>query len=279
MKSCTRSLRTLLFLGWAASCLSGPRLIAQEPDRDLNDLAKGVSKELTRVKIGSVVVADFVGQDGASSIEGHYLANEFSQRLEHYAKRFEVIERKQLSSALSDAQLSANDLAAVNTLRRIGGSLKANAIVTGILETTPKLYTVRVGVRRVQDGSVVASGEQSVKRPAYVDTLMFLDPTGSATEVARAGEHGVSVPTCVNCPPPNYTAEERAAKVQGAVVLEAVVNVNGRVGRISVVRAIDDGLARRAVEVVHEWQFKPATDKDGKPVPVLVPIYVTFRLY
>jgi len=46
-----------------------------------------------------------------------------------------------------------------------------------------------------------------------------------------------------------------------------------------VTNANDDVLAARAFAAVREWKFKPATDKQGNAVAVLVPIEVTFRLY
>ena len=279
MRSYIWPLRVLLFLGSAAVFLSGPKLMAQKPGRDLDDLAKRIGKELTKTKIGSVVVADFVGQDGASSGEGHYLANEFSERLEHYKKKFEVIDPKQLSSALASAQISAKDLNATDSLQRVGNSLEADAVVMGTFETSPAKYSVRVTVDRVKDGSVVVSGDQTIKRPAYVDRLVLLGPGEPMPKIAKAGVDGIGVPTCVYCPPPNYTDKARAAKIEGAVVLLVVINEEGRAGRIAVTKANDDGLAIKAIEAVRKWQFKPATDKEGKPVAVLVPIEVTFRLY
>jgi TonB family protein len=58
-----------------------------------------------------------------------------------------------------------------------------------------------------------------------------------------------------------------------------VIDQEGRTGKIAVTTASDDGLAVKAIEAVRKWRFKPATDKEGKPVSVLVPIEVTFRLY
>jgi hypothetical protein len=58
-----------------------------------------------------------------------------------------------------------------------------------------------------------------------------------------------------------------------------LLNKEGHVIRIAVTNVNDDGLAARAVEAVREWKFKPATDKQGNAVAVLVPIEATFRLY
>jgi outer membrane biosynthesis protein TonB len=44
------------------------------------------------------------------------------------------------------------------------------------------------------------------------------------------------------------------------------------------VKSFDVELAQRAVEAVQKWRFKPARDREGQPVAVIVPIEVTFRL-
>jgi TonB family protein len=279
MKPYTWPLRVLLFAYLASLLLFAPIDSAQEPGRDLDDLAKRISKQLSKEKIGSILVADFVSLDGTDSTEGHYLAEEFSQRLEHYKKNFTVSDRKQLSSALANAKISAKDLSAPDNLQRIRNSLEVDAVVTGTLEVTPSQYSVRVIVRHVKNSSLVVSGDQLVKRPAYVDNIVILDPGGPGPRIARAGVDGVGIPACVYCPPPEYTDKARGAKIQGNVVLLVVIDQEGRAGRIVVTKVPDDGLARRAVEAVRGWKFKPAMDKEGKAVAVIVPIEVTFRLY
>jgi TonB family protein len=279
MKSYIRPLRVLLFACFVSGVLFGPIAAGQEPGRDVDDLANHIRKQIARAGIRSIVVSDFVTHDGAGSIQGQYLADEFSERLERHEKSFTVIDRKRLSSALSNAQLSANDLAATDSLQRIGNSLQAEAIVTGTLETAVAQYLVRVTVRRVKGGSVVVSGDQRVKRPAYVDSMVLLDPNGPGPRIARAGVNGIGIPACLYCPPPEYTDKARAEKLQANVVLLVVVNEVGRAGRIVVTKAGDDGLVRRAIEAVRDWKFKPATDQEGRAVAVIVPIEVTFRLY
>jgi TonB family protein len=279
MKSHIRPLRVLLSAYLASGVLFGPIATGQEPGRDVDDLAKHISKQIARAGIKSIVVSDFVTHDGAGSIQGQYLADEFSERLERHEKSFTVIDRKRLSSTLSNAQLSANDPAATDSLQRIGNSLQVEAIVTGTLETAVAQYLVRVTVRRVKDGNVVVSGAQRLKRPAYVDSMVLVDPNGPGPRIARAGVNGIGIPACTYCPPPEYTDKARAEKLQANVVLLVVVNEGGRAGRIVVTKAGDDGLARRAIEAVRDWTFKPATDQQGKAVAVIVPIEVTFRLY
>ncbi|MGB8476120.1 MAG: TonB family protein [Candidatus Acidiferrum sp.] len=256
-----------------------PTSAGQKQGRDLDGLAKHISKEISKCGVNSVVVADFVGLGETNSVEGHYLAMELSQSLEHHKKNFEVIGKKQLSAALTNAKLSTKDLDATEILQHIGSLLQADAVVTGTVETAPARYAVHVAVRRVRDGALLASGDQSVKRPAYADDLALIDPNGSATGLAKAGVGGVGVPTCIVCPPPNYTDQARKAKIQGSVVLQVVVNQEGHIVKITVMRTSDDRLTAKAIEAVRKWQFKPATNKEGKPVAVSVPVELTFRLY
>jgi len=92
------------------------------------------------------------------------------------------------------------------------------------------------------------------------------------------GTGGVGYPSCAYCPDPKYSEEARKAKYQGTVVLQAVITPDGRAIEIQVVKGPGLGLEEKAVEAVKQWRFKPAMGPGGKPVPVVVPIEVTFRL-
>ncbi len=88
---------------------------------------------------------------------------------------------------------------------------------------------------------------------------------------------GVSAPQLVYRVEPEYTEEARKAKYQGTVVLYAVVEPDGQVRNVRVVRSLGLGLDEKALEAVKQWKFKPGM-KDGRAVPVAASIEVTFRL-
>lgn len=69
------------------------------------------------------------------------------------------------------------------------------------------------------------------------------------------------------------------AKVEGGVLLEAVVQTDGTVGEVCVKRSLDRqfGLDDEAIATVKKWKFTAGT-KDGVAVPVLVEIEMTFSL-
>ncbi len=102
---------------------------------------------------------------------------------------------------------------------------------------------------------------------------------GTGGGVFRAGVNGVGIPECVYCPIPLYSDEARKAKYQGTVVLQVVVTADGRAMNPTVVKGPGLGLEEKAIEAVRGWRFKPAVGPSGKPVPVLVTVEVTFRLF
>jgi len=96
----------------------------------------------------------------------------------------------------------------------------------------------------------------------------------------RAGTQGLIAPKAVKRVAPKYTSEAMRAKIQGTVVLEAVVLEDGRVGRVRIKESLDDqyGLDANALEAAAQWTFEPGT-LDGKPVAVLMEMRLQFRLH
>ncbi len=89
---------------------------------------------------------------------------------------------------------------------------------------------------------------------------------------------GISAPTAVSAPDPDYTEEARRAKKQGTCVLWLIVDSNGHPRDIHVARSLGFGLDAKAMEAVKQWRFQPAL-KDGKPVDVQISVEVEFHLY
>jgi periplasmic protein TonB len=91
--------------------------------------------------------------------------------------------------------------------------------------------------------------------------------------------NGVELPRVKREVRPNYTADAMRAKVQGAVLVECIVNPDGTVGDVQIVRSLDStfGLDQEAIKAAKQWQFVPGT-RFGQPVPVIVTIELTFTL-
>ena len=90
---------------------------------------------------------------------------------------------------------------------------------------------------------------------------------------------GASPPTLLRGLDPKYTTGAMRAKLQGIVILEAVVTESGGVEGVKVVKSLDavHGLDEEAVRTARQWRFRPAMFK-GQAVKYLVEIQMTFNL-
>ena len=90
---------------------------------------------------------------------------------------------------------------------------------------------------------------------------------------------GVTSPIEIRRGVPQYTSDAMRAHIQGAVIVECIVQTNGTCTNIRILRAIEPsfGLNEEAIKAAQQWRFRPGTLK-GEPVPVLVTLEVGFRL-
>jgi protein TonB len=88
---------------------------------------------------------------------------------------------------------------------------------------------------------------------------------------------GVSSPVPLVTVEPEFSEEARRTKTQGIVLVNLIVDANGRPQNVHVLRGIGMGLDEKAVEAIRRYTFKPAM-RDGEPVPVQLNYEVTFQL-
>jgi len=75
---------------------------------------------------------------------------------------------------------------------------------------------------------------------------------------------------------PVYPPIAKQAHISGTVELEGVIGVDGRMIELRV-KSGHPFLAKAAYDAVIQWVYRPTT-LNGKPVEVIAPITVTFRL-
>jgi TonB family protein len=96
-----------------------------------------------------------------------------------------------------------------------------------------------------------------------------------ATGAVRIGG-AILVPTKTKHVNPGYPALAQSAKVQGVVIIEALIGTNGKVTNARVLRSIPL-LDQAALDAVMQWEFTP-TRLNGQPVPVVMTMTVQFTL-
>ena len=104
-------------------------------------------------------------------------------------------------------------------------------------------------------------------------------PAGQIADGVAIPGKGVINPRVTREVKPRYTADAMAARIQGAVLMSAVVLSNGTVGEVKILRSLDPryGLDQEAVTAARQWRFAPGT-REGEPVAVLVTLELTFTL-
>jgi TonB family protein len=76
---------------------------------------------------------------------------------------------------------------------------------------------------------------------------------------------------------PEYTAAARSAGIQGKVELSVTIGTDGIARDIQVIRSLDAGLDRQAIESVAKWRFRPAM-RGGHAVTAFATVEVNFKL-
>ena len=88
----------------------------------------------------------------------------------------------------------------------------------------------------------------------------------------------VTPPTLASQVRPSYTNEALRQRIQGAILLEAIVRASGEPSNIRVIRSLDPGgLDEQAIVAVRQWRFNPGR-LAGVPVDVLVMIVLDFSI-
>jgi TonB family protein len=101
-------------------------------------------------------------------------------------------------------------------------------------------------------------------------------PVEEDEEVLRVGG-AVTRPEKISAPPPVYTEMARRTRQQGVVILEVIIDRNGKVKEARVLKGMPMGLDRAALEAVQKWKFEPAT-LERRPVAVYYTLTVPFHL-
>ncbi len=114
------------------------------------------------------------------------------------------------------------------------------------------------------NGKVATAGIPAVQRASVATPAANETPKSTNLEV-------------LSKPPVRYTAEARALKIEGDVVLRVTFTASGQVLVQSVVHGLGHGLDEEARRVAQQIRFHPAT-RNGQAVDLTTNITITFQL-
>jgi protein TonB len=100
---------------------------------------------------------------------------------------------------------------------------------------------------------------------------------GTGDEPLRVGGD-VKAPQLLQKIEPAYPEAARKARMEGVVILEAIITAEGSVQEVKVLKSVNPLLDASAVRAVGQWKYRPAT-LNGRAVRVYLTVTVTFNLH
>lgn len=86
----------------------------------------------------------------------------------------------------------------------------------------------------------------------------------------------LSAPVPLRKVDPKYPPALVSARIEGEVVLYAIIRKDGTVDSIQLIRSVEPQLDRNAIEALAQWKFRPA-ERHGEPVELEAIIHIPFR--
>jgi TonB family protein len=123
--------------------------------------------------------------------------------------------------------------------------------------------------------------EDSQGKPYFISlrqTKMYADEAvlkRSGVEIGKVVPE-VKPPKLINQVDPVYPEQAVKAGIAGVVVVEATIDIHGRVAAVKVIKSVP-GLDQAAIDAVKQWAYEPMMI-DGKPRPAIMTATLQFML-
>jgi TonB family protein len=196
-----------------------------------------------------------------------------------------------------DVSIGGGHPPANNGISGLGGPLKITAPVPHSLILKPDLHTKidnapeRTGPPNFAALPAGALPEKIFASKKIYKLLVNMPNLNSATgswilnfselransEGSRLPSSDVSAPGPLRKVDPKYPPTLIKERVEGEVVLYAVIRRDGSVDSIQLVRGIDEQLDANAMQALSQWKFRPAT-KQGDPVELEAIVHIPFHI-
>jgi TonB family protein len=119
----------------------------------------------------------------------------------------------------------------------------------------------------------ITPADPSLVRPT--DATFISEPIRE--DDVKMHESGVTIGTSVYKAPPDYPSVAKMARIQGTVVIAAVIGIDGKIHDLETLVSPSQLLSKSAEDAVKKWEYKPYL-LNGKPVEVETIVNVVFTL-
>lgn len=252
---------------------------AQKPT-DLDKLVAPIADAISRSGRHKVVVLPVYNPDSKSSELGVWLAKQISARLAASVPGLELIDTSSWSIPAqtgADSEAASKNSGQVKDLEKKAG---AEIIVGGSFSILENGLGISLEAHAFGKDKFMVFSQGLLTITAEMPPPPKETPSDQAGEkIARAGVGGAGIPACIRCVDPMYPTSEPSRRGDVVVVLRLIVEADGRVSNVQVVKAPSQAFADSAVDAARKARFKPARGPDGKPVRVMINYEITFRRF
>jgi TonB family protein len=235
-----------------------------------------------------VLVFDFTWKSPENSSRlGTLLADRFTELLNAHDNGLEVMDRKVLKGYFKDTVTNIEDLSVDSACLQLAEDLGATELIRANLvedeerQLKIKVYVAGFEQRFVDEAEfpITKDDEDLLSQPvplfSWAPDTIPAEPDVLALGAGSVPD--VSYPVCIICPSAPSSELSRRARVNGTILLSAIVTTNGEVTSVYVLKRLPLGLTRDLVNTVRTWKFNPAI-KDGKPIAARIEIEVTYKM-
>ena len=291
-----------LTVGFLGRCFAqgepSPLSLTPEQQSSITTLAEMVQNELKKEKCEGlpcqVLVTNFTLPTGETCSACILLSDSLAKSLVPLPHAPIVIGRDSFASFMDKERIPALYLDRQEALVWITRELRATRLVFGKLVRKGDSLQLKTRVLKHENfgNSTETSKEMRIEIPVgnlgggFVprESYHALPKRDASHFDAEAIEpfsfkgQGIEPPRCSYMPNPEFTDGARAVRLNGSLIVEAIVTTQGRLEEARVSRGLPYGLNQNSLKTLKNWKCEPAT-KNGVPLAVVVPFEVTFRLY
>lgn len=275
------------------SLVSASQALSQDQIYETDDLARQLSTKLSSADKKGVLVVDLTNPAGQRQDFGKWLADRLYLSLAKESPAIELIDRTQLYAALKD-QIPSNQRIDTKTANTLGNSAGANTIILGsygmidddILGVTLVAYRLSEGGPPTPPNYMIGmiNGKIPLTKEVHDQLTDPPDSLRPKDGIYLPGVGGISMPACLKCPFPSMHSPDvdvpglvRDKRGGGDVGMNFVITSQGRVNDPTISNHVGYGVDEQYLKAATDWQFTPATDPDGRPVPVRMYFNVHFQ--
>jgi periplasmic protein TonB len=136
-----------------------------------------------------------------------------------------------------------------------------------------RVYSTGFGAGGAASDAVIGKVGNTLNKDIDTITAAKKDLIGTLVSMSSVS----TAPRLTHDVKPEYTKEMIAAKVEGVIRAELLVDTDGKVKELKILNDLGYGTRERAREAFLKWKFAPAL-RDGKPVAVWISYSIRFVL-